>query len=210
MQVHGFEYQINQDGVLSQLNPQVIKYDFDYIADRYGPIKDKRDNMSHLRYAYMLGVIGKPFTMLEIGYGAGDFIKLCAKSGIECYGYDITGIPAPTGVTYTDNIYEHVDVVCMFDVLEHFEDVNFIKDLNTQFIYVSVPNCQYPHDEAYLTYAYPHLRPNEHLHHFNYQSLINHFDRNGYKLKASSYVEDIIRHRPNIDNNILTAIFERK
>jgi hypothetical protein len=210
MIVHGFEYAINKDGVLQQVNPEIIKYDFDYILDRYGNIPDKRANMSHLRFAYMMGCIGKPYKLLEIGYGAGDFIKLCADSGIECLGHDITGIPTPQGVQYTESIYDHVDVVCMFDVLEHFEDINFIKNLNTQFVYVSVPNCSMPNDLGYLTYAYPHLRPNEHLHHFNAESLVKHFRRNGYILKAMSNVEDIIRKRPNIDINIISAIFVKE
>lgn len=207
--VHGIDYTLNDNGVLSQVNPTPITYDFNYIANGYGNIAHKRELMSYLRLGYLIGQIGKPYNLLEIGYGTGDFVKLAAEYGIECYGNDITGLPTPQNVEYVEDFSGHYDVVCMFDVIEHFEDINFIKDLNAQYIYVSVPNCNSPEDVAYLTYAYPHLKPNEHLHHFNSKSLVQHFKANGYKLRALSNIEDSIRQRPNVNVNILSAIFEK-
>jgi hypothetical protein len=210
MNINDHEYKINEQGVLQQVNPNVITYDSDYVSSRYGAIIELRKQMSMLRYGYMTGCIGKPTKILEIGYGAGDFIQLCAEQDIKCFGNDITGIPTPPKVTATDNIFEQVDVVCMFDVLEHFEDINFIKDLNTKYVYVSVPNCSQPTNIEYLSNDYIHLRPNEHLHHFNIVALINHFDINGYKLLTISNIEDTIRRRPNTHANILSAIFEKE
>lgn len=209
MEIHGHEYKINNEGVLSQVNPQPISYDFDYIANGYGGIADKRKLMSHLRLGYLVGQIGVPYSLLEIGYGTGDFLKLANSYGIECYGNDITGLPTPQGVKFTDKINEAVDVVCMFDVLEHFEEIDFIKDLNAKFVFVSVPNCAHPEDIAYLTYSYAHLKPNEHLHHFNDKSLFNHFQKHGYTLRGMANIEDVIRKRIGTEVNILTAIFEK-
>jgi hypothetical protein len=210
MIIKDHEYKINEQGVLQQVNPNVITYNAEYVESRYGAIIELRKQMSMLRYGYMTGCIGKPTKILEIGYGAGDFIQLCAEQGIECFGNDITGIPTPPNVTPTKNLYEQVDVVCMFDVLEHFEDINFIKDLNTKYVYVSVPNCSQPTNIEYLSNDYIHLRPNEHLHHFNIVTLIDHFDINGYKLLTISNIEDTIRKRPNTPINILSAIFEKE
>jgi hypothetical protein len=210
MIIKDHEYKINEQGVLQQVNPNVITYNAEYVESRYGAIIELRKQMSMLRYGYMVGSIGKPTKILEIGYGAGDFIQLCAEQGIECFGNDITGIPTPPNVTPTKNLYEQVDVVCMFDVLEHFEDINFIKDLNTKYVYVSVPNCSQPTNIEYLSNDYIHLRPNEHLHHFNIVTLIDHFDINGYKLLTISNIEDTIRKRPNTPINILSAIFEKE
>lgn len=207
MIINDHEYKINKQGVLQQVNPNVIIYDSDYVTSRYGAIIELRKQMSMLRYGYMVGSIGKPTKILEIGYGAGDFIQLCAEQDIKCFGNDITGIPTPPKVTPTKNLYEQVDVVCMFDVLEHFEDINFIKELNTKYVYVSVPNCSQPTNIEYLSNDYIHLRPNEHLHHFNKSSLIEHFKLNGYKLITISNCEDTIRKRPNTHANILSAIF---
>jgi hypothetical protein len=212
MEINNHEYQLNENGVLCQVNPNVPEnlYDFNYVMDRYGNISDKRLAMSHLRYGFMVGAIGKPTKLLEIGYGAGDFLKVCEREEIECLGNDITGIPTPQNVAFTNDIYEHVDVVCMFDVLEHFEDINFIKDLNTKFVYVSVPNCHLPEDEIYLELVYPHLRPNEHLFHFNMFSLKKHFHSNGYSLLQMGFPEDTIRKRQGYFNNILSAIFVKE
>jgi len=210
MIINDYEYKINEQGILQQVNPNVITYDSEYVESRYGAILELRKQMSHLRYGYMVGSIGKPTKILEIGYGAGDFIQLCAEQDIKCFGNDITGIPTPPKVIATDNLFEEVDVVCMFDVLEHFEDINFIKDLNTKYVYVSVPNCSQPLNIEYLSKDYIHLRPNEHLHHFNIVSLIDHFDINGYKLLTLNNIEDTIRKRPNIYANILSAIFVKE
>ena len=210
MNINGFEYKINEQGVLQQVNPSVITYDSEYVTSRYGAIIELRKQMSMLRYGYMVGSINKPTKILEIGYGAGDFIELCAEQDIECFGNDITGIPTPPKVTPTKNLYEQVDVVCMFDVLEHFEDINFIKDFNTKYVYVSVPNCSQSTNIEYLSNDYIHLRPNEHLHHFNIVALIRHFELNGYKLLTISNIEDTIRKRPNTHANILSAIFEKE
>lgn len=207
MIINNIEYVINENGVLSQVAPEIINYDFDYVASRYGAIGDLRKQMSMLRYGYMTGCIGKPTKLLEIGYGAGDFLQLCAREEIECLGNDITGIPTPNGVEQVDNIYDYVDIVCMFDVIEHFDNINFIKDLNTKYVYVSVPNCHHPEDALYLEHVYPHLRPNEHLHHFNMFTLNKHFESNGYKLIQMGFPEDAIRKRPLYFNNILSAIF---
>lgn len=209
MEVHGHQYEINAQGVLSQVNPKPIQYDFNYIANGYGNIADKRKLMSHLRLGYLVGQIGVPYNLLEIGYGTGDFLETASHFGIECFGNDVTGLPTPANASYVEDFTGHYDVVCMFDVLEHFEDINLIKDLNTKFVYVSVPNCSMPEDIAYLTYAYPHLKPNEHLHHFNHKSLTAHFEANGYKLRAISNIEDTIRKRPNVHVNIISSIFEK-
>lgn len=212
MKINNHQYVINSQGVLSQVNPDLTQtvYDAKYVLDRYAGIPEKRIAMSHLRYGFMLGAIGKPDSILEIGYGAGDFIGLCASNSIQCYGNDITKLPPPSNVNQTNDIYKSVDVVAMFDVLEHFEDIDFVKDLNCNYVYLSVPNCHYPQDETYLEIVYPHLRPNEHLHHFNLNSLEQHMFKNGYQLVKWGHPEDAIRQRPNYYNNILTAIFERR
>lgn len=203
------DYIINENGVLSQVDPTPITYDFNYIMDGYGTIGEKRKQMSYLRYAYMCGAIGKPHKILEIGYGTGDFLSVCHAEGIECCGFDITGIPTPYGVESVSDVNEFVDVVCMFDVLEHFKDINMIAELNAKYVYVSLPNCQYPTDQLYLEKVYPHLKPNEHLHHFNYNSLKRHFESHGYTIVTWGYPEDAIRKRPNYEKNILTAIFKK-
>ena len=211
MIVNGHEYEQNKWGGISQVNPHIgVDYDFQYIADRYGNLGPKIRQMSYLRYAYMLGVLqSKPKTLLEIGYGTGDFLKVCAENGIECFGHDITGIPVPNGVEYADPT-KQVNTVCMFDVLEHMIDPEaFLRSLDCRTVYISIPWCM-QFDEEYLSNEYIHLRPNEHLHHFDHFALQQLFSECGYMLKSYWNIEDAIRKRDQRYPNILTAIFERR
>jgi hypothetical protein len=95
----------------------------------------------------------------------------------------------------------------MWDVLEHLPDVSIIKDLQTKFLAISVPNCV-PDNFIDLEY-WRHLKPNEHLHHFDITSLKRCLEENGYKYLAHDYGQDEIR-KPGEDSfspNILQALF---
>jgi hypothetical protein len=53
-----------------------------------------------------------------------------------------------------------------------------------------------------------HRKPNEHLFHFNPDSLRKHFELHGYEYVTHSCIEDGIRKGE--DENILTGIFKKK
>jgi hypothetical protein len=203
-------YEILENGLIKQkciLNKSNI-YNIDYIDKRYNTYGEKGPQMSGLRLGYLIGVLGYlPKSILDIGYGNGDFLKICRNS-IDSYGNDISGYPIPEGVTYIDNIFDnHFDVISFFDVLEHFEEINFIKDLKCNYIFISVPWCHHLDDQWFMNWK--HRRPDEHLWHFNQKSIENFFNEMGYKMIQSSNFEDVIRKSDSNYPNILTCIFKK-
>ena len=55
-----------------------------------------------------------------------------------------------------------------------------------------------------------HRRPDEHLWHFDEDSLYNFMKRMGYTFISSSNIEDTIRKNKEGETNILTAVFKKK
>lgn len=197
------------NSVIHQINYNKIKYDSTYSGkyDKYG---ESSNYMSYLRLGALLGSIREtPRSIIDIGYGNGSFVKACNNIIPNCYCFDISDYPVPDGVTRVTNIYEtHYDVVTFFDSLEHFDDIYEIKKLQCNYVMISVPWCHYLSDDWFSTWK--HRRPDEHLWHFDKESLTNFFTELGYDRIYCSNIEDTIRKDPNIKvENILTCIFKK-
>ena len=204
-------YEILPNGVIRQINTDnIIKYDTKYI-DTYNSIGYAENGlyMSGIRLGFLLSTIDRPInSILDVGYGNGDFLKLCKKSIKQCYGNDISNYPLPEGVEFVDKITDkHFDVICFFDVLEHFKDISIVKDLKCDYVYISVPHCHNFSDEWFSNWK--HRKENEHLWHFNKHSLLYFFWQMGYSVVRMSSIEDAIRTPVDSNNNILTAIFKK-
>jgi hypothetical protein len=195
------------NGVIKQDKVDKIEYTPGYINNSYNNYGIKTTQISHLRLGYILGALGKvPNSILDVGYGNGEFIKTCSQVIPNCYGNDVSGYPIPEGVLFVDDIYsQQFDVVCFFDVLEHFDNIYDIKQLMTEYVVISLPNCHFPSDEWFE--GWKHRRPNEHLWHFNAMSLMNFMGEIGYKTLDLSNIEDIVRPGVDASPNILTGIF---
>jgi len=203
-------YEILSSGAIKQsslINPVV--YDVKYVNDRYNSYGELSKRMSYLRYSYIIGAIGHvPDSILDVGYGNGDFLNLCKDSIKNCYGYDVSNYPLPKGVEYVSDMFSsEYDVITFFDSLEHFHDINFVKDLKAKYVVVSVPWCHNFSDEWFSNWK--HRREDEHIFHFNESSLIEFMKDMGYEKIASSNIEDIIRKGVDEHPNILTAIFKK-
>lgn len=209
-------YFINQDGIIKQnkIIHQIQPYNVDYINTRYNTYGEKGLQMAYYRLGFILGHIKSiPNSILDIGYGNGDFLK-AAKSIIpNCYGNDISNYPLPDGVKFIDDITtQHYDVITFFDVLEHFENIEFISNLKCNYIIISLPWCYNFNDDWFENWK--HRRPDEHLWHFNDKSLVTFFNRMGYSSISITNMEDAIRKDNNAlkynYNNILTGVFKKK
>jgi hypothetical protein len=204
-------YEVLENGLIKQKN--IINkqdYNVDYVNQRYNQYGYKGHQISGLRLGYLIGTIGlTPRSILDVGYGNGDFLKLC-KNGIdECFGNDVSGYQVPDNVKFTDNIFDrHYDVISMFDVLEHFEDIYFVKELKCDYVYISVPWCHNFSDEWFFNWK--HRRPDEHLWHFNDKSIKLFFDEMGFDMISHSNIEDIVRKPVDSNSNILTCIFKKR
>lgn len=202
-------YEILQNGVIHQLNPNIRQYDSNYINQSYNQYGEFSRNLSWLRLGCLLGCINYiPKSIMDVGYGNGDFLN-SAKTLIPlCYGNEINGYDIPKGCTKIENLLEvNVDVITFFDSLEHFNDITFINQLSCKYIMISVPNCEYKSDDWFTHWK--HRRPNEHLWHFNLESLSNFMFKNDFNLIHGSYIEDSIRRDLNNTHNILTTIFKK-
>jgi len=204
-------YEINSDGVIYQKDIKKLQtYDIGYIEERYDKYGIYNDEMSFLRVGFMYGVIkDKIDKILDVGYGNGSFLKVCNLSIDNCYGNDVSGYPLPKNIKFVENILEdEYDVISFFDVLEHFEDIEFVKDLKTKYVYLSVPWCHFFSEEWFM--GWKHRRFDEHLWHFNPVNLDNFMNRMGYELVSThSNIEDSLR-KPEFDyENILSCIYKK-
>lgn len=132
-----------------------------------------------------------------------------AKESTTCYGHDISEYPIPEGVSFVNNILEnYYEVISFFDVIEHFSNPYFLKDLNCKYIVCSLPHCHYFSDEWFENWK--HRKPNEHLWHFNEESLVKFFDVQGYSKINTSNFEDVVRKSKEEYSNILSGVFLKK
>ncbi len=204
-------YEILKNGVIKQktILKKIKSYNLNYVNNSYNQYGEKGPQISGIRLGYLIATLGYwPQSILDVGYGNGDFLKVC-KGVIDSYGNDVSGYPVPEGVTYTDNIFnKHYDVISFFDVLEHFNEIDFVKDLDCNYVYISLPWCHNFNDEWFMNWK--HRRPDEHLWHFNEKSIENFFNEMGYDMVDYSNIEDLIRTTEHEYPNILTCIFKKR
>lgn len=202
-------YHIDELGIIHETDNKIAAtYNQQYIKNSYCTYDDKCKLISYLRLGHIIGSIGRvPNSILDVGYGSGDFLQACAQLIPKCYGNDITGYPIPQEATFIEDIYkDFFDVITFFDVLEHFEDISIINKLKCNYICISLPWCVYKDDEWFINWK--HRRPGEHLHHFNEVSLVNFFKKYNYSLVNYTNIEDAVRQDKLLKPNILTAVFK--
>jgi len=203
-------YEKLSNGVIKQLKVNKIQYNYDY-SSKYNQYGEKGIKLSYLRLGVLLGLLKHtPTSLVDVGYGNGDFLKTCIGTIPNLYGCDLSDYPPPDTCTkiYFNSI-KNVDVVCFFDSLEHFDDINVIRELDTTYVFISVPWCHYLSDEWFETWY--HRRENEHLYHFNDISLRTFFEECGYECLYLGCYEDIIRKNPSVAplKNILSGLFRK-
>lgn len=204
-------YEILPNGVIHQktIVNKLPDYDKKYVDERYNSYGEKGMQMAYLRLGYLFGGININISsILDVGYGNGDFMRAAKSLISHVHGFDVSNYPVPDNCTKVDNMFANeYDVVCFFDSLEHFESIDFVKDLKTNFIYISLPFCHNISDEWFKVWK--HRREDEHLWHFNDESLINYMKEQGYECLRLSNIEDNIRGLLNGNANILTGIFQK-
>jgi hypothetical protein len=204
-------YEILPNGVIKQKEIVNIKkeYDVKYVSERYNTYGEKGLQMSYLRLGYILGSIKNEISsILDVGYGNGDFLKVCSEKIKNRFGNDISNYPLPDGCQFVEDVLENeYDLICFFDSLEHFENIDFVSELKARYVCISLPWCHNKSDEWFQNWK--HRREDEHLWHFNESSLVNFMAEMGYEKISISNVEDVIRKSSNEDENILTGIFKK-
>jgi hypothetical protein len=227
----GRKYAIDKFGVITQQDHRPFVYDPNYSAI-YDSEQYKRgsDLLQALRAGFACASHGRPInSLMDVGYGNAAFINFIKKKTIETvmstkcgyltsidesglvpyvYGHDITGVPLDGAYLMPE--FVKADVYTFWDVLEHFPDCSFLKDLPTETICISLPYCHF-HTEGldWFENKYHHLKPDEHIRHFNPWSLTAFMNQYGWKAVAESGHEDIVRKGNSGLQNILSMGFKR-
>lgn len=209
--------------VLHQVNVPVFAYTPDYV---YAYKKLRMYELSEVRWNYITKALRRnPLSILDYGYGNGDFLKYCQEKGVrELFGYDVTEVPPPDNVKKINSLsdLEFVDGVCFFDSLEHCKDPGeIIRTLPPHnFVVITLPWCR--NYTNYFSFAktftnewfdtWHNKKGNgEHIFHFCDWSLNYFMELFDYKCIYMACPEDDIRIRKVEDEpNILVGIFTKK
>jgi hypothetical protein len=203
-------YELTQDEVIKQITVKPFNYDIEYSDSRYSIFND-RGNILNLRLGYIIGSIGKiPKSLMDVGYGNGDFLEACIGCIPTLYGNDIEpAYPLKKDITFIKDITsQEVEVVTFFDSLEHFHDIEFVKNLKCKYVIISLPWCYNGLDNDWFS-NWKHRKPDEHLYHFNEKNLKKFMNRQGFEMLNYCNLEDKIRTDKNLSPNILTACFKK-
>lgn len=205
-------YIIEKPGILRQVAINPIDYDQEYVTK-----KANFNETPYLRFGYMLPYIQEELKtckkgILEIGYGNGKFLEIAngfLGDIIEIAGHDISGVPVPEGVKFYPELDKAIKrdwlMVCMFDVLEHFPNPREILEKcrgRVKYLYLTVPNSNHMSFEndsdfyRFIEGEYAHLKPNEHLWHFDSNGLSSLLTEYGYtNIQENFALEDVTRKR---------------
>lgn len=204
---HVDNYYIDEFGIIHQIEKQPFYFDYGSERNGYGEMSHY---LSYLRLGYLMGAIPgiqQCKSILDVGYGNGDFLRASQKYFEKCGGMDIVWDYLPEGCikqeTLTDDYY---DIITFFDSLEHFDDINIIEKLKCKYIVISLPNCKTHNPDWFMSWK--HRKPNEHLHHFNELAMCKFLNAMGYKVLRTGYIEDTIRKGIE-SHNILTVVAEK-
>lgn len=223
------DYKTDKFGVHHQMGeiPPMV-YDAKYVRDRYDTYPEhKVRGMSYLRLghlgAVLPGILGSvtdrcTWSVLDVGYGNGRFLEVCAAAGLSASGYDVSGYaldnplirtfgPTPDG-ELPRQFFQPYDVVTFYDSLEHFPSLEFLGKLEAKHVVVSAPWCHSNPTEPEF-WEWKHRRPGEHLHHFSPASLSDLMLSYGYALVCAGHAEDAVRQSLSELPNIFTAVFRR-
>jgi hypothetical protein len=201
-------YARTPEGVTYQIEYKKFIYDENYIGRAYAAAP--REAMSNLRFGYLVGSIGHiPASLLDVGYGGGDFLRVAQKAVPEVYGYDIAPVYPLHDIPVLASLFDRsVEIVTFFDSLEHFEDISVVRDLKADYVCVSLPWCHYFSNSWFENWK--HRKPDEHLWHFNHESLTAFMKKMGFELLNFCNIEDTIRTTTDDWTNILSAVFRRR
>ena len=210
-------YEVDAFGVIHQIAFTPIKYDRQYIS-YYEDKADRTIKLGYQRMGWILGLLGEiPRSVLEIGYGTGTFIEAAKITGVaDCAGYDIAEFPLPDGVRFIgwdEALSRSWDLVALFDVLEHIPDLSFLGRLRAKHVAIAVPHCRVRElgagGDAWFDTWRMRL-PDEHLHHFDRESLVALLAHHRFECVTLNCFEDGIRLRPGETGpNILSGFFRK-
>lgn len=212
-------YKLNEYGIIEQIKRKPFAYGYDY-SNNYNNLIYKENsiilNIARLTFCITNYKFAFPekeiISILDIGYGNGDFLNQCIKMIPECYGYDVSNYKLNEPIKIVNNMFDrHYDIITFWDSLEHFYNIDFINKLNCNMICISMPYCHWKSDkDDQWFYNWKHRKPDEHLYHFNPKSLNNFMSKQNYEcVTYSSNIEELVRKNKPNEQNIFSASYKK-
>jgi len=203
-------YEKLTSGVIKHVKAVPPLYDVDYTTKYKVSLGGQDDELSCLRLGLLIGATNQPIAkLLDVGYGDGNFLERASTVVQKCFGYDVSpAFPAPPNVTSVNSITgAYYDVVTFYNSLEHIPEIDFVKDIQCKYLVVTTPWCHYFSDEWFQNWK--HRKPNEHIWHFNDETLSRFMRTRGYVCVHYSNAEDTLRGEKSGYASYLTAIFRK-
>ena len=207
--VDGREYQYNSWGGISQTDAKPYAYNQQYNETYNTPAyKQASKRLIDIRMNVVRQGCKTINSLLDFGYGNGAFLDEASKYYLNCKGFDVAETDYHKGkswerIEWLD--YDNPpDVACFWDSLEHTESPeSIVFQINAPTVVISLPWLDI---DGYFD-TWHHRKPDEHLHHFNKESLACMMQDCGYKMVSCGNMEDEVRVSKENNPNILTAIF---
>lgn len=210
-EIRSRQYEVDKFGVITQTDHRPFIYDPLYSSTYDKPeYKSQSELLQAMRLGFICGAHGEPIkTVMDVGYGNGAFINFIKQYIPHVYGHDVTGVPLDGAYQMPELV--KADVYTFWDCLEHIPDTSFLEALHCETIAISLPYCHF-HTEgkAWLETSYKHMKPDEHIRHFNEWSLAAFMTQYGWHAIAASSHEDIVRKSAHGLTNILSMAFKRQ
>ncbi len=208
-------YHLDDFGVLHQTTWKPKVYDRAYLS-YYEGLHDRTIKLGYQRLGWVVGRLGRlPESVLEIGYGLGTFLEAAALAGVpRCVGCDVIPYPLPPRCDFIDweaALSRSWDLTALFDVLEHLPELSFLDRLTTSALAVAVPYCRWRELGDDWFHQWRMRLPDEHLHHFDPNSLCALLKHHGYNCVDLNTFEDGLRLRAGESGpNIICGFFEKR
>ena len=190
---------------------KIDKYNFykqdsptEFIYDeKYSKNQSTNIEMSYLRLGWISSVFNynemKNMNVVDIGSGNKCFSKCSRNFFKNIYTFDLNGEDHITHDTLYNNIW---DLICMTDVLEHYNNINDLFLLKWKYLFISYPEC--PTDINLKTWK--HYKPNEHIWLLNNIGMKLWFKDNNCTIIKEDTFEDFIRTRWNDKYKNITSM----
>jgi len=197
----------HERGFVRQTEPHDFVYDENYKARQ-----STNEAMSYMRLGWLAAHIPyddwAEMSMVDIGCGSGEFVKHASDKFKRVRGYDVCG----TSISRDELMDTEWDIAVMSDVVEHFNDIEELFDIQWNHAFIS-----FPETPAFETFEemreWRHFKPNEHLWYLNIEGFLHWIEKEHREatVVSSSNFEDSIRTRWNRQmTNISTVLLKRK
>ncbi len=203
--VGDIQFDVTPLGMLRQRDPGAFRYDPDYLQRQ-----STTAEMSYLRLGYLMAQISydelRTYDVLELGPGAGVFFDVLKPHVRSMAGHDAVSESDYCTLGWNESTHQPWDLVCGFDVLEHFADIDSLWQLDFRWGFFSLPAP--PRGGVIATWR--HFKPDEHIWYVTAEQFEQWAALHGYRLEAAGCPEDCIRRRwDDSQNNINSFLIRR-